>query len=436
MPEDTRSRLKQWLESGEARLQPLSFPQRELWETSPVPAGDVANHICACIRVRGVMPDKDCLSALQKVVDRQEVLRLSFLPGKNQPVQLIRAKGSPMMHFREVPAAQRSPEAVEELMQEIFDAPFDLMRGPLYRVEMLRLAPDEMMMVFSIHHAIADGWSLGVFVQDLAAAYLLQKRGRGELPPVPLTCGAWDATERAFWQPAELERCTSFWRQRLSGAPRLWDRPPPSAGRLHRWVSHVPMDLTTEVRAVARKTHATLFSTLLAAFQSTLARWKGVDDIVVGTPVANRTKKAAQEARWIIRDLFPTACAPWTGKRWTPSPMPCPLLNWRAPLAKSPGWVTIRCSMCVSPSRIIRCPMSPCPVFPSNSGCAPPGRPVLTSPVKSPRMGISSKWCGFHAAAFFRRPTSRNCTNSILPPWPKAAVRRKAARRCSPPEKP
>ena len=107
------------------------------------------------------------------MVERQEVLRLSFLPGKAQPVQMIRATSAAMMRFRELSPSQRKPEALEELMQEIFSEPFDLVQGPLYRVEMLQRAPDDLVLVFAIHHAIADGWTLGVFVQDLVAAYLL-----------------------------------------------------------------------------------------------------------------------------------------------------------------------------------------------------------------------------------------------------------------------
>ena len=90
MFQDSRTRLKQWLASGDLRLQPLSFPQRELWEAAPVAAADVSNNICALIQVRGLLTPQGSEAALQKVVDRQEVLRLSILPGKDQPSQMIR----------------------------------------------------------------------------------------------------------------------------------------------------------------------------------------------------------------------------------------------------------------------------------------------------------------------------------------------------------
>ena len=86
MPADQRARLKQWLDSGEAQLHPLTFPQRELWEVSPVPAEDNANHICCLIDVHGLLTERECRAAIQRVVDRQEVLRLSILPGKERPL--------------------------------------------------------------------------------------------------------------------------------------------------------------------------------------------------------------------------------------------------------------------------------------------------------------------------------------------------------------
>src|ERR1700738_3659207 len=100
MSEERRALLKRWLNNGESRLQPLTFPQRELWEASPVPVGDVTNHICCLIRLRGLVTLNDCQAALQRVVKRQEVLRLSFLPGKDRPLQMIRESREANIQFR------------------------------------------------------------------------------------------------------------------------------------------------------------------------------------------------------------------------------------------------------------------------------------------------------------------------------------------------
>lgn len=309
MSADKRARLKQWLESGEARLQPLTLPQRELWEASPAPVADMSNHICCLINVQGLITPQDCHLALQRVVERQEALRLSFLPGKEQPLQMIRKSGEANIHFRELSAAQARPEAVEDLAQEIFSKPFDLVNGPLYRAEVLRRAADDHVIVLAIHHAIADGWTLGVFVRDLCGAYLQGMMGiREALPAVPLSYTAWGATERAYWQPGEIEKRTAFWKPALDGAPRIWssrDQPQPATGRLQRWVSGILPELSSAAKELARRNGATLFSTLLAAFQIALSRWTGTEDILVGTPVANRTKQNVRETMGYFAGIVP-----------------------------------------------------------------------------------------------------------------------------------
>lgn len=304
MSQDNRTRLKQWLASGEIRLQPLSFPQRELWEAAAVPAADVSNNICALIHVRGLLTPQGSMAALQKVVDRQEVFRLSILPGKDRPMQMIRKSGVPALIFHDLPASPSQPEAIEALAQEVFARPFDLVQGPLYRAEVFRRSADDHVLVFAIHHAIADGWTLGVFVQDLFAAYLQGVRGNHvPLPPVPLSYSEWGAAERAFWTPAELEQRATYWRAHLAGASRLWDKP--SHGLLQRCVTHVPAELGRAVRELARRSGATLFSTLLTAFQITMSQWTGKDDIVVGTPVANRNKQAVRETMGYCSGVVP-----------------------------------------------------------------------------------------------------------------------------------
>jgi len=317
---DNRSRLKQWLESGEARLHPLTFPQRELWETSPVPVADPANHICGFIEIRGAITHAECEAALRRVIERQEAMRLSFLPGKEKPVQMVRTTGTPLLGFRELSSAEARPEALEELMRETYAKPFDLLQGPLHRVEMMRRNAGDHVLAFSIHHAIADGWSLGVFVQDLSTAYVIGLKGlrkavatgllklADSLPPVPQTHSAWAAAERAFWQPAELDRRGAFWKSRLEGSRPLWSDHEGTArggGPLLREAASLPADLTRAIRDLAARSGATLFSTLLAAFQVALWKWSGVDDLVVGTPVANRNKEAIRQTMGYFAGIVP-----------------------------------------------------------------------------------------------------------------------------------
>lgn len=309
MSEDRRTRLRRWLESGEVSLQPLTFPQRELWEASPIPVADPSNHICTFIEVRGLLTFMECQEAVQQVLNRQEVMRLSFLPGREQPVQMIRASGVPNMRFRQVSSSERQAEAIEEMMQETFREAFDLVKGPLYRVSVIRRSADDNLLVLAIHHAIADGWSLGTFVQDLCTGHALRRLGApGGIPPVQLSYSTWAAAERALWQQEAIDQRLPFWKSHLTGAQRLWTAPvdpETMAGPLERLVALVPAQYGRGARELARQHGITLFSTLLTVFRIALSRWTGATDIVVGTPVANRNRQAVRETMGYCSGIVP-----------------------------------------------------------------------------------------------------------------------------------
>jgi hypothetical protein len=259
--------------------------------------------------VRGKMAAEDGAGALQLVVNRQEALRVSFLPGKEQPVQLIRNEAAANLRFQELPPDRCSSDDVEEVAQQIFAEPFDLLQGPLYRVVLLRISPEDHVLVLTVHHSIADGWTLGLFVQELCLAYMQRVRGiLDPLPAVPLSYSAWGAAERAFWQPSELEPRLTYWKSHLAGHARLWNAfegPDTATGISVRLVSHVGAEQTAAVRELARNSGATLFSTLLTVFQLAFSRWTGADDVLVGTPVANRTKQPSREAMGYFAGIVP-----------------------------------------------------------------------------------------------------------------------------------
>ena len=167
-------------------------------------------------------------------------------------------------------------------MKETYREPFDLMQGPLHRVDMLRRGANDHVLAFSIHHAIADGWSLGVFVQDLCTAYVMGLKGLrkavavgvmgmpNSLPPVPQTYTEWAAAERAFWQPAELSRRADFWKSKLAGSRQLWanaDGTPRAHEPFQRWISKIPANLTRAVKELTKKT-APLFQHFAGGFSS------------------------------------------------------------------------------------------------------------------------------------------------------------------------
>ena len=186
------------------------------------------------------------------------------------------------------------------------------MQGPLYRVDMLRRAANDHLLVFSIHHAIADGWSLGVFVQDLCTAYVMglpaaKQRRRASPCPCAPTYSEWAppsarSGSRPSWSLA------AFWKSQLAGASPNLERHRGAGYRIGRASANgfpFPAELANAARELARRAWATLFSTLLAAFQVALSRWTDAQDILVGTPVANRTKQAINETMGYFAGIVP-----------------------------------------------------------------------------------------------------------------------------------
>lgn len=303
-----RERLEAWLASGKARIQPLTFPQREIWENSPVPPEDPANHVCTTISIEGQLPFEVCEEALSAVVARQEALRTTFLQGQAGVAQVIRATADAGMRFRDAPRP-------EQVLDEIFARPFDLVRGPLYRVEMLRMTPTRHLLALVFHHAIADGWSIGTFVQDFTTACVLALRAQGRsvgsldgvgdsLPPCAMSYSQWAALERKRWTPALLTEKAAYWSRRLEGICPAMARDG-GLRPLRRRTTSLPQDLVRSLAATAKSAEATLFSALLSAFRFAMFRWIGVRDLVVGTPHANRSNAATRETMGYFSGVVP-----------------------------------------------------------------------------------------------------------------------------------
>ena len=316
MEKDSKSRLQELVASGQVRLVPQTFPQRELWETSPVPPDDASNNIRSFIDLRGPLTFDMCREALPMVIARQEVMRTSFLPGKDRPVQMIRAKSEPALQLREMGKPDADDEEVIASMNEEYSRPFDLLRGPLYRLQMVRRGPDHHAIGLTMHHSISDGWTVTSFVEDLLTACIIVWRNSGKdmsrlrgirdaLPPLAATYSEWGAAERAQWQPPEIARHAEYWKKRLAGNRPLLDTEETAKGPMEKRVTHLPAELAEPARGAARKAGVTLFSALLAAFRLAVHRWKGTDDFTVGTPVAGRAKTTFKETMGYFSGIVP-----------------------------------------------------------------------------------------------------------------------------------
>ncbi|KYF69550.1 non-ribosomal peptide synthetase, partial [Sorangium cellulosum] len=276
---------------------PLSFAQQRLWFLDQLEPESATYNVPAALRLRGALDVEALAAAFAEVVRRHEVLRATLHAVDGRPVQRFQAAPDawpfPLVDLAALPAPEREA-ALQRLASEEAARPFDLEKGPLLRASLFRLAPDEHALLVTLHHIASDGWSLGVLAGELTAAYAaFARREAPRLAPLPVQYADYAAWQRQELTPDVLQAEREVWRRRLDGAPPLelpTDRPRPATpsrrGRTHRF--ELPPDLAAALRRRSQELGATLFMTLLAAFEALLHRYSGQEDFCVGTPVAGR----------------------------------------------------------------------------------------------------------------------------------------------------
>jgi amino acid adenylation domain-containing protein len=285
----------------DGRGTPLSFSQQRLWFMEQLEPGTPIYNIPLAMAFSGRLEVAALAAALHQVVRRHEALRTTFRTVDGQPLQVI---GPPWpVTVPVVDLAGRADADGEVRRLALADArrTFDLANGPLLRATLLRLGPERHVLLLSLHHLVGDAWSLAVLFQEFAAFYAAALEGRpGSLPELPLQYPDFALWQRDWLQGEVLERHLAAWRARLVDSPAVLnlptDRPRPAhrsdAGR--RLYFHLPGGLARRLDAVARSEGTTLFTAILAALQVLLHRWSGDEDLVVGTPVANRRRTEVQ----------------------------------------------------------------------------------------------------------------------------------------------
>ena len=278
---------------------PLSFAQRRLWFLDQLEPGTSAYTIAARRRLRGPLDLTALANAFTELVRRHESLRTTFASKNGEPRQQIATpeRVTPeIIDLEGVPAVDREQVAEDRVRAEA-ERPFTLVRGPLFRPVLFRLGPDEHELLVSIHHIVADGWSLGITFQEVDALYKAYAAGRpSPLPELPLQYADFALWQRQWLTGDVLEAQRRYWRTCLARLPAPLElqadrhRPPEctSAGASHDF--ELPRSLADSLRRLGRREGATLFMTLLAGFKAVLSRYTGEKDIVVGTAVANRTR--------------------------------------------------------------------------------------------------------------------------------------------------
>src|SRR4028118_1518807 len=281
---------------------PLSFAQARLWFLDKLQPDSAFYNIPIVWRLSSQLNVAALQSSLNEIVRRHEALRTNFVTQDDQPVQVIASTlclKLEIVDLLHLPQGEREVE-MQRLVTTEAVQPFDLEREPLVRATLLQLGSTEYVFVLTAHHAIFDGWSTGVFVQELEILYTAFSTNTPpqkvfELPELPLQYADFAVWQRQWFQQEGLAQL-SYWKQQLEGAPTLLelptDRPRPAiqTNRGGHQRFELSLELSEAIANLSRRAGVTLFMTLFAAFVTLLYRYTGEEDIVVGTPIAGRNR--------------------------------------------------------------------------------------------------------------------------------------------------
>ncbi len=287
------------LPADEVFVFPTSFAQQRLWFFDQFEPGSPFYNIPTAVRLKGALDVGALSRALDEIVRRHEALRTTFAVQAGQPVQVI----APALHLpvdlvdlSGLDETEREVETLRLATQEARTG-FDLTRGPLLRVRLLRLSAQEHVILLTMHHIVSDGWSMGVLVGEIGALYDAFAHGRpSPLPPLAIQYADFAEWQREYLTGAVLEQQLAYWKQQLGGElpvlnlPTDRPRPPVQSSLGDARAREIPAGVLEAFQAACRQEGASLFMGLLAAFYVLLYRYTGQTDLTVGSPIANRNR--------------------------------------------------------------------------------------------------------------------------------------------------
>ncbi|HEU4454542.1 MAG TPA: amino acid adenylation domain-containing protein, partial [Longimicrobium sp.] len=280
----------------EGRTIPLSFAQQRFWFVEQLGAAPAAYNIPLVMELRGALDAGALRRALEGLVRRHEALRTVFPTVSGQPAQVVLPELRLPLEtedLRHLPEEEREDAARARSDAEARKE-FDLARGPLVRAGLVRLGDERHTLLLTLHHIVADAWSMGVIFRELAELYAAEIEGRAaDLPPLPVQYADYAVWQRERLDGPALEAELAYWKDRLEGAATLalpTDRPHPAVQSFRGGMQGFELSPETwgALTELARRSGATSFMAILAAFDVLLHRWSGTEDVVVGSPVAGR----------------------------------------------------------------------------------------------------------------------------------------------------
>lgn len=282
-----------------AQVLPLSYAQQRLWILDRLNTDGSAYHIPVVLRLQGPLDVEALRRSINEIVARHEALRTIFTDVNGEPRQTILPElevSIPLVDVTQRAVAERETE-LERLAAENSHQQFALSRGPLLRAVIVKLGDEEHALCVTLHHIISDGWSSGVLVREFALLYEAFSAGSAPaLPPLKVQYADFAVWQREWLEGTVREQHLAYWRKQLGEGlpvlelPTARPRPVAQTFRGATEVRQLPFALSDSINELARQQNVTLFMVLLAVFQVLLSRYTRQEEIVVGTPIANRNR--------------------------------------------------------------------------------------------------------------------------------------------------
>jgi len=297
--------------SSETSVLPASFAQQRMWFLERFEGGALYN-VPVATWLRGRLDASALERALCALVDRHESLRTVFELIDGVPHQVIRPPRPVSLDLVDLSDASDARQAALELASDQAREGFDLAHGPLLRAALIKVGDEHHLLSLTLHHIITDAWSMGVFSRELSELYGAFAEGRPvELPELAIQYGDYAVWQQEWMRSGGLDQQREYWTEQLSDAPSLLelptDHPRPSRqtfrGATER--TTLPLELTQGLRALGEREGATMFMTLLTAFAALLSRYSGQQDLVIGTPVANRDRTELENVIGLFVNTLP-----------------------------------------------------------------------------------------------------------------------------------
>ncbi|OPK48737.1 non-ribosomal peptide synthetase, partial [Ralstonia solanacearum] len=281
---------------------PLSFAQQRLWFLAQMEGGSEAYHIPVGLRLTGELDEAALRRSLDRIVARHEALRTRFETQDGQAVQrVVSADAGLTLDWVDLQGQAERELALAALSEREANAPFDLEQGPLIRGRLVKLGEQEHVLLITMHHIVSDGWSQGVLARELGMLYEAYRAGKADLlPTLPIQYADYAVWQRRWLEGEELQRQGTYWEQALAGAPTLLslptDRARPAQQDYAGGSVEVVFDetLSAALKKLSQRHGTTLFMTVLAGWSALLSRLSGQEEVVVGSPVANRTRSEVE----------------------------------------------------------------------------------------------------------------------------------------------